>query len=334
MIREITGAGRIDGHPLRQAVLEQGEVRVTILSLGCITRDWRVGGRSVVLGFADPLRYLENPFSFGVIAGRVANRTAHGRFRLDGRTVQLSRNHGAHHLHGGVRGLGRRNWLMEADGPHGVRLSRRSPAGEEGYPGAVDFSVTIRLEDHRLHYDMRGQPDCRTPVNLAQHSYYNLAGGGSVRDHELRIAASRFTPTDDAQLPTGEIRAVAGTRHDFTAPRTLAQADPAARGHDVNLVLDPDRERDAPAAILRAPDRALVLRLWTDQPGIQLYDAMHMGACCGGHDGKRHDRFHGLCLEPQHFPDALNRPGFPSILCTPEAPYRQRLTVEIGSEGP
>ncbi len=332
MIHEVTAAGRIDGQPLREAVLEQGEVRVTILSLGCITRDWRVRGRPMVLGFADPLHYLDNRFSFGVIAGRVANRTAHGRFMLDGRLVQLSRNHGAHHLHGGFRGLGRQNWRMESDGSRAVQLRRRSPDGEEGYPGAVDFTLTIRLEGHRLHYDMQGLPDRPTPVNLAQHSYYNLAGGGPVLDHQLWIAASRYTPTDDAQLPSGEIRSVAGTRHDFTTPRTLAQSDPSGKGHDVNLVLDPDRDQAAPAAILRAPDRQFALRLWTDQPGIQLYDAMHMGGCDGGHDGARHDRFHGLCLEPQHFPDSLNHPGFPSILCTPDAPYRQRLSVEIAPQ--
>ncbi|MHC0054741.1 aldose epimerase family protein [Actibacterium sp. D379-3] len=324
MIRALPQLGRIDGRAVHQARLVEGDVAVTLLSLGCITQDWRAGNVPVVLGYADPAAYLHNPTYFGVIAGRVANRTAHGRFTLNGRPVRLSKNEGANHLHGGTRGLGARNWAMEGDGANAVRLTYRAPDGEEGYPGAVDFSVTVRLSGHRLSYAMDGRPDRPTPINLAQHSYYNLAGGGPVWDHRLHLPATGFTPTDAQGIPTGAVAPVTGTRYGFNAPRLLGDADPGHLGSDVNLVL---AAPGGPAATLTCAN--MRLRLWTDQPGMQLYNAMHLTRTPGGHDRRVYDRFHGLCLEPQHFPDSLNQPRFPPIICTPDRPYRQRLTVEI-----
>lgn len=326
--------GQIDAQEVHEACLRDGDVTVSILSLGCITRDWRVGGVPVVLGYHDAVLYLDNPNYFGIIAGRCANRIAGGRFALNGQKVQLARNEGANHLHGGIRGLGARNWQIDMDGPRRLRLTCHSPDGEEGYPGTVKFTVQISLSGHRLSYDMRAAPDRPTPVNLAQHSYYNLAGTGTIWDHRLQIAAPAFTPADQGGIPTGQIASVAGTRFDFTAPRHMAQADPAQEGTDINLVLDMDRPTGAPAATVTAA--GLRLRLWTDQPGLQLYNAMHLGPTAGGHDGQVYNRFSGLCLEPQHFPDTPNHPNFPPILCTPDAPYRQRLEVEIAplSEAP
>lgn len=329
MIRTLPELGEVDGRPVCTAVLQDGEVQVSLLSLGCITADWRVGGRPVVLGYADPVRYLTDGNSFGIIAGRVANRIAHGRFPLAGQTVQLDCNQPPHHLHGGVRGLGKRNWMVEAAGDRTARFTYRAPEGEEGYPGAVDFTVTVSLDGHRLSYAMEGRPDRETPVNLAQHSYYNLTGG-TVWEHELHLAAPAYTPTDETLIPTGEIAPVTGTRYDFTTPRTLGAADPGHAGTDMNLVLNSRRNIEDPAATLRAG--GLKLRLWTDQPGVQLYNAMHLGPTPGGHDGRVYDRFHGLCLEAQHFPDSPNHPSFPSILCTPDTPYRQALMVEIAPE--
>jgi len=329
MIRTLPELGEVDSRPVCTAVLEDGDVRITLLSLGCITADWRVGGRPVVLGYADPARYLTDGNSFGIIAGRVANRIAYGRFQLNDRTIQLDCNQPPHHLHGGVRGLGKRNWSMEVAGDRAVRFTYTSPDGEEGYPGAVDFAVTVTLDRHRLTYTMEAKPDRETPVNLAQHSYYNLAGG-PVWEHELQLAAPAHTPTDDTLIPTGEIVPVAGTRYDFTLSRPLGTADTGHLGTDMNVVLDLARNPKIPAAILRAG--GLQLRLWTGQPGLQLYNAMHLGPTPCGHDGQTYDRFHGLCLEAQHFPDSPNRPEFPSILCSPDAPYRQTLMVEIAPE--
>lgn len=330
--RLVDDRGSID-----EAVLEDGSTSVSILSIGCVTRDWRVahGGQTipVVLGYANPLDYVANPNSLGIIAGRVANRTALGRAVIDGVAYQLSINRPPHHLHGGPTGLSRRMWRMETDSAaSAVRLTYRSPDGEEGYPGTVDFAVTIRLEGQRLTYEMTAAPDRPTPINLAQHSYYNLMGAGSVHGHRLRLAARHYTETDADLIPTGAILPVDGTPLDYRNWRAMVEADPAETGVDTNLVLNADRDPAQPVAEVEAPN-GLGLKLWTDQPGLQLYDTKHLGRLEGGLDGKVYGRFGGLCLEPQHFPDSLNQPAFPSIVYSPERPYLQTLGVEIAPVG-
>ena len=318
--------GRIRGHQVTEAVLEDGDVSVAVLSLGCITRDWRVplGGRRlpVVLGHADPLAYAENPGYLGVIAGRVANRIGHARFMLGQQVVRLPANDGPHHLHGGPEGLSRQVWTMETDSTgNAIRLTHHSADGAGGYPGAVDFDVTISLAGHSVTYDMQATPDRETPLNLAQHNYYNLSGDGDLRGHVLRLAARHYTPVDAALIPTGAIAPVAGTALDYTAPRVIGET-----AHDINMVLDTGR--DGPAAELSAPN-GVHLRLWTDQPGLQLYTGGNLRAGPAPHPGQTLGPFAGLCLEPQGFPDAVNRPGFPSILCSPDRPYQQVTKVEI-----
>lgn len=326
--------GRHDGQSVDQIVLESAEAAISVLSYGCIVRDWRVqgAGRSLpmVLGFPGLEDYVRHSRGHGMIAGRVANRTAYGRFTLDGREYQLTRNDGPHHLHGGTVGLGQRVWEMEGEEAAGaVHLRYLSPDGEQGYPGAVEFAVTYRLEGARLVCEMAGMPDRPTPINLAQHNYYNLDGEGNVRGHALRIAAPDYIPVAEDGIPEGVIRPVADTRFDFTAPRTLAEADPEGRGYDHNLVLDAARDRAAPAAELASARTGQRLRLWTDQPGLQLFDTRKYTIAALGHEGQRYNPFAGLCLEAQHFPDSLHHPEWPSIVCSPEAPYFQRLTVDI-----
>ena len=178
--------GRLDAGAVDEITLESADAAVSILSLGCVLRDWRVQGQGrtlpVVLGFPRIEDYRDHARSHGVIAGRIANRTRHGQLTLEGREYQLTRNEAGHHLHGGKTGLGKRIWDMEADiGANAVILRYHSPDGEEGYPGRVDFTVTMRLVGPRLSYELEGLPDRMTPVSLAQHAYYNLDGGGSVR---------------------------------------------------------------------------------------------------------------------------------------------------------
>ncbi|MEM9428250.1 MAG: aldose epimerase family protein [Pseudomonadota bacterium] len=326
MIRTV---GHIDGREVREARLESGAARVAVLSYGAVIRDWRVAaaGREVpcVLGFPDVAAYPAHSKSFGIIAGRVANRIAGARFPLNGEIVQLQPNEGRTHLHGGPIGLGKRIWEMEADGA-GVLLRYDSPDGEMGYPGRVLFEVRLRLDGPRLAFEMRGAPDRPTPINLAQHNYYNLNGQGDTRGHRLRIAASRYTPVDAELIPTGEMASVAGMHLDFRAP---APVDPAGDGIDLNLVLD-ERDTRQEAAVLASPESGLRLSLFTDQPGLQLFNAPRMEIAVPGHDGARYGAFGGICLEPQHFPDSPNKPDWASILATPERPYVQRLAVEIG----
>jgi aldose 1-epimerase len=327
--------GRLDGTAVEEATLQSADAEVTVMGYGAGVRDWRVetGGRSLpmVLGFRALDDYVAHARSHGIIAGRVANRTRSAAFDLDGRSYALTANAGPHHLHGGTIGLGRRIWSLDTDGAaEAVHLAYRSPDGEEGYPGTVDFTVSYRLEGPRLVCEMRGVPDRRTPVNLAQHNYYNLAGGADVRDHELRVAAKAFTVLDEDLLPTGEISPVAGTRYDFTTAVSFEESDPERLGVDVNLVLDPDRDREKPTAEARSAWSELGLRLWTDQPGLQVFNAPRQEIPAPGHDGQRYGPFSGLCLEAQHFPDSLHHSDWPSIISSPEEPYFQRLVVEIG----
>ena len=305
---------------------------MAILNWGCVLRDWRVDGpgRSLpmVLGFPSLEDYALHSRSHGAIVGRLANRTKDARFTLEGRTYELTRNHGPgkrHHIHGGATGLGRRVWAMETDGAaEAVRLVYRSPDGEEGYPGTVDFEVTYRLEGPRLVCEMRGTADRPTPLNLAHHAYFNLGGGGTVKDHILRVDAEAYTTLDSEQIPTGEIAPVEGTPLDFREPREIGDA-----AIDNNFVLAVDRDPQTPAAWAFCPrtDRRIEVR--TDQPGLQLFDAPTMTVEAAGHDGERYGPFAGLCFEAQHFPDTMNHPDWPSVVYGPDRPYFQRYMVDI-----
>lgn len=333
-----TVLGRHDGREVREVWLESGPTRIAVMGWGAGIRDWRLDGAPMVLGFERFEDYPRHSPDFGIVAGRVANRISHGRLRLGGREWQLELNAGRHHLHGGSGGFGRRVWDLEVDSAaRAVRLTRVSPDGEAGYPGRVEASVTYRLEGARLVCEMRAVPDRPTPINLAQHNYYDLAGTGDIRFHALWLDADRCLPVDGELIPTGAVMPVAGTRFDFTRSRKIGArdpgdagagaADPAAGIYDHNLCLRAARDPEAPAAELVAAGRRL--RIWTDQPGIQIYTAAGMSVAVPGLEGRRYGPFGGVCLEAQAWPDAPNRPGFPDIVRTPDMPYFQKLAVEI-----
>jgi aldose 1-epimerase len=327
--------GAIGGRTVEEVVLESADAAVSIIGYGCTLRDWRVDGAGgslpVVLGFRSVEDYVHHAHAHGAICGRVANRIGGARFELEGRSYELDANDGPNTLHGGPTGLQRRIWQMDADAAgEAVQLRYLSPDGEGGFPGAVAFEITIRLDGPRLIYAMAARPDRPTPVSLAQHAYYNLGGGGDVLDHVLWVDAAEYTPSGADLLPEGSIRSVEGTPLDFREPHSLGEADPERAGLDNNLVLPTGRDLQQPVAQVTCPRSNLQLQLWTDQPGLQVFDAAGMVIDVPGHDGQRYGRFAGLCLEPQHFPDSVHHPDWPSIVCTPEAPYAQRLEVEIG----
>ncbi len=303
-------------------VLRDGDTEVTVLSLGCAVMDWRVRDRHVVLGYSTPEHYRQNPASMGVICGRVANRIAGAQFDLDGVTYSLPANASPHHLHGGPGGIGRRNWQMSRDGERAVEFRLLSEDGDQGYPGRVAFRVVMRLKGGRLTWKMEGVLDRVTPINLAQHLYFNLTGQGTVADHSLRIVADRYTPNGPDLVPLGRIDPVAGTAYDFRTPVRLGDGE----GWDGNLILTKGAD---PAAEVVVPD-GMTLRLWTDRPGMQVYTANTLTHVLPEGPGAAHGRFAGLCLEAQDMPNAVNVPAFGSILCSPDAPYRQVTSIEIG----
>jgi aldose 1-epimerase len=303
-------------------VLRDGDTEITVLSMGCAVMDWQVRGRHVVLGYRDADHYRENPASMGVVCGRVINRIDQSRFSMGGREYVLPANNGPHHLHGGPGGFGWRNWRMERDGDRAVLLSIRSEDGDQGYPGNLDASVEMRLNGGRLTYDMTAVPDRQTPVNLGQHIYFNLMGAGTIHDHTLRVEADRYTPNRPDLIPSGQIASVDGTAFDFRKPVRLGDGE----GWDGNVVLNGGAGVAAEAVV---PD-GLRLRLWTDRPGLQIYTSNSLKRVLPEGPGAGHGAFAGLCLEAQDLPNAINVPAFGSILCTPEQPYRQVTSIEIG----
>lgn len=306
--------GDVDGAPVRLFTLSNGALTLKAMSYGCVVTELRLAdGTDVALGLRDLAAYVAgNPY-FGCVAGRCANRIATGRFELDGRRHQLSINNGPHHLHGGVRGFDRRVWDGEADGAR-VRFTRISPDGEEGYPGAVRASVEYALEGDAFRVEMTATTDAPTLVNLAHHTYWNLAGGGTILDHRLTIDAEGYTPVDDGLIPTGEIAPVAGTPFDFRRPKRIG--DDLAKvpgGYDHNFAF-------RGFARLEAAGRVMELR--SSEPGLQLYTGNFLDGTSKGKGGATYPKHAGLCLETQKFPDAIHRPGWISPVLRPGETYR------------
>jgi aldose 1-epimerase len=323
----------INASGLRVEILPWG---ATIQSVWAPDRDGRLN--NVALGFADLAAYVagNEPF-FGCVAGRFANRIAGAAFTLDGVTYRLAANAGPTTLHGGERGFDKRLWQPEAvteDGAAGVRLSRVSPDGEEGFPGTLAATVTYLLDDeNRLRIDYQAETDRPTVVNLTNHSYWNLSGegSGSADHHLLQVNASRYTPVDARQIPTGELAPVAGTPLDFTTPAPFGERSGANHpqillglGIDHNFVLDraPGSASLIEAAILRDPRSGRVLTVWTTEPGIQVYGGNYLNGSLVGTSGRAYRQGDGIALETQHFPNSPNEPRFPSTVLRPGETYR------------
>jgi aldose 1-epimerase len=296
----------------------------------------------VVLGYDSLSQYLVNKPYLGVLVGRYANRISGGRFTLDGNAFELARNNDANHLHGGVMGLSRVLWNakteMRKEGPALV-LSYVSPDGEDGYPGTLSLSVVYLLTNRdELTIDYTANTDKATIINLTNHSYFNLtgAGTGSILMHDLEIAASRFTPIDDRLIPTGELRAVAGTPMDFRrltliGARIDAEDDQIvrARGYDHNWVLDKNEGEYSLAARLYDGRSGRLMEVYTSEPGLQFYSGNFLDGTDLGKGGTSYRYRFGVCLETQHFPDSPNHPEFPSTVLRPGEQYRSRTSYRF-----
>ena len=297
----------------------------------------------IVLGFDAPEHYAADPFFIGAVIGRCANRIDRARFHLDGRTHQLTRSDGDHHLHGGFAGFHKVIWdaeLCTGAGRSGVRFRRLSPDGEEGYPGNLQVHVTYWLTDTNellVHYD--AGTDAATPVNLTQHSYFNLAGhdAGSALGHRLLIHADRFTPVGESLIPTGELRPVDGTPMDFRHLTEIgARIDEDfeqlafGRGYDHNWVIHGEPGQLRPAARLEEPRSGRCVEVHTTQPGLQFYSDNFLDGSSPGKGGARYAHRQGLCLEAQHFPDSPNQASFLSAILRPEDRYTHQTQYRFG----
>ncbi|NEB11746.1 galactose mutarotase [Streptomyces coelicoflavus] len=334
--------GRLaDGTKVYRWSLENGGTRMKVLSYGGVVQSLEVPDRrgryaNVSLGFDNLDDYVARSPHFGALIGRYGNRIAKGRFTLDGTTYQLSVNDGENSLHGGALGFDYRVWDVEPftrGSDTGLVLHYVSVDGEMGYPGTLRAKVTYTLTrrgDWRVDYE--ATTDRATVVNLTSHVYWNLAGegSGSVEDHELAIAASRYTPTDAGLIPTGELARVAGTPFDFRRGkpigRDIRDAHPqlvTAKGFDHNWVLDKGiTDRPEHIATLREHTSGRTLRIATDQPGLQFYSGNFLDGTLTGTGGSLYRQGDALCLETQHFPDSPNHPSFPSTVLRPGETYR------------
>jgi aldose 1-epimerase len=328
-----------DGTPVEIYTLSDGAFEARIATYGGIVVSLKAPDRNgktadVVLGFDDLDGYVANfngsaDAYFGALIGRYANRIAHGSFTLDGHKYSLPLNNGANTLHGGPHGFNNVVWKAKpvADG---VELSYLSKDGEAGYPGNLTATVRYTLVKGDLRIEYSATTDKDTVINLTNHSYFNLAGQGDILNHQLTLHASRFTPVDAGLIPTGELKAVESTPFDFrkaTAVGSRINADDAqlhlGRGYDHNWVLDLDSGggKLAEAADLYDPGSGRLLKVLTDQPGIQFYSGNFLDGSIKGKGGKPEVLHAALCLETQHFPDSPNHPDFPSTELKPGQRY-------------
>ncbi len=321
-------------------------LEVKAITFGGIITSLRVPDRNgapadVALGFNELEPYLRNPPYFGAIIGRYGNRIARGRFTLDGRTYTLAPNDGPNHLHGGITGFDKVVWNAEpferADAV-GIAFTHTSPDGNEGYPGTLTTKVTYTLNDaNELAFEYEATTDKATPVNLTQHTYFNLRGegNGDILNHRLTIHASRMTPVDRTLIPTG-IAPVDGTPFDFRMPATIGARidadDPQIRagsGYDHNFVLDREADGLTLAARVEEPESGRVVEISTTEPGMQFYSGNHLNGSLTGKSGQPYGRRSGFALETQHYPDSPNRPEFPSTILQPGQTYRSKTVLSF-----
>jgi aldose 1-epimerase len=318
-------------HGLELRVLNYGGI---IVSLSVPDRKGDVA--DVVLGHDSLQDYISDTSYFGAIIGRYANRIAGAQFTVDGKTYRLTANDGQNHLHGGRRGFDRVVWRAEpfhTEQAAGVELRYVSPDADEGYPGNLEAQVRYGLTNqNELVVDFHATTDRTTPVNLTQHSCFNLVGGkGDILGHQLRVNANRMTPVDEKLIPTGELAPVAGGPFDFRRLTAIGERiendDPQlrrGRGYDHNFVLNRAEGGLAHAAQLIEPKSGRALDVYTTEPGLQLYSGNYIDGRVPGKTGRVYRPRSGVCLETQHFPDSPNHPSFPTTLLRPGEQYSSR----------
>lgn len=319
------------------------DITVTITNYGGIitgiyTPDKNGKTTNIVLGFDNLAQYLEGHPYFGAIVGRYGNRIARAQFHLDGETYQLAVNNGDNSLHGGIRGFDKKIWAPEVigcDERSVLKLTLLSPDGEEGYPGNLKVTVTYELLMDQLFITYEAGTDKATVLNLTNHTYFNLAGQGTILDHLLYLNASRYTPVDGELIPTGELANVEGTPFDFRKPHEIGLrfddvgGNPV--GYDHNFVIDgPEGEKSLAAKVLD-PKTGRFVEVQTTEPGVQFYTGNFLdGTLVSGNTTLQ--QHSGMCLETQHFPDSPNQPNFPSTELWPGEQFISQTIFRFGVE--
>lgn len=295
---------------------------------------------NVVLGLPAPADYRSDRIFLGAVCGRYANRIANARFVLDGVAYDLTATQGTSSVHGGGRGFDKADWSVEMESERSAVLRHVSPDGDEGYPGTLSVAMRYSLEDDgAFSIAYEATTDRPTLCNLTNHSYFNLAGEGSgdILGHRLKMSARRYTPSDAILIPTGAVADVYGTPFDFTASTAIGARirDPhpqmvAGHGYDVNYVIDRSGPGLVEAAFVHEPANGRTLTIETTEPGIQFYSGNGLDGTIAGASGRLYRQSDGFCLEPHKYPDAPNKPGFPSAVLRPGETYRSETRYRFG----
>jgi aldose 1-epimerase len=344
-VMEMPDGTPVDLYTLRNA--NGMEARITnyggiVVSLTAPDRDGTF--EDVVLGFDDVEGYMSTHPYFGAIIGRYGNRIGNGQFTLDGETFTLAKNNGENALHGGLKGFDKAVWdaeLVTTDGGQALRLTYLSRDGEEGYPGNLTATVTYTLTDeNELRIGYKATTDEATPVNLTNHSYFNLAGQGEgdILNHQILINADQFTPVDSGLIPTGELRPVSETPFDFRQPTAIGLRieEPYEQlvlggGYDHNFVLNGEAGEMKLAARVYEPTTGRVMEVHTTEPGVQFYTGNFLDGSLVLRDGTTVRQSDAFCLEAQGFPDAPNHPDYPSTVVRPGEEYRSEMIFTFGT---
>ncbi len=341
--------GTVDGQAVQLYTLRNAHgAEATITNYGGIVVSLLVPDRSgklvdVVLGYNSLEGYLKTTPYFGALIGRYGNRIAQGQFTLEGKAHTLATNNGANALHGGLKGFDKVVWssrAVESKLGAALELSYLSPDGEEGYPGNLTVKAVYTLtNDHALRVDFTAHTDQTTVVNLTHHSYFNLEGRGDILDHLVTINADRFTPVDPSQIPTGELRSVAGTPFDFrqaTAIGACILTDDAqlkaGSGYDHNWIINQQAAGTLTRqARIEAPRTGIVLEVSSTEPAVQFYAGNFLDGTITGKRGQIYARRTGFCFEPQHYPDSPNQPAFPSTVLRPGETYQATTIYQFSA---
>jgi aldose 1-epimerase len=333
--------GTVDGKAVNLFTLKNSKGTVVKVSnYGLIITEIHTADRNgklgnIVLGFDSLAQYQAGHPFFGAIAGRVANRIAKGKFTLDGKEYTLAINNGPNHLHGGKKGFDKQVWDAQPNAAqNAITFHYLSKDGEEGYPGNLNVTVTYTLTDeNELRIDYGAKTDKATPINLTNHSYFNLAGSGDTLGTEIYINADRYTAVDKTLIPTGELAPVKGTALDFTKPKPMAQGIEQLKdfpgGYDHNFVLNSGGKKLDLAASGHEPKSGRVLEVFTTEPGVQLYNGIGLDGKLVGVGRVPYVKYGGFCLETQHFPDAINHPEFPSVVLRPGEAFKSTTVFKF-----